>query len=167
MTLFHARVRPSRLARVLAALALGGAVLAAQAQAVSVSAPWVRATAPEQRATGAFMTLQAPAGGRLVAVRSPVAGVVEIHEMTMAGDTMRMRAIEGLELPAGRAVELRPGGHHIMLMDLKRAIRAGETVPLTLVFERAGARTTLDITAAAQPLNAQPPAAKPAGQPQH
>jgi copper(I)-binding protein len=127
---------------------------------VVVADPWVRATVPQQQASGAFMTLTAPKGTRLVEARSPVAGVVEIHEMAMEGDVMRMRAIAGLELPAGKPVELRPGGYHVMLMALKQTLEAGTTVPLTLVFEGADRRReTVEVTAPVRPLGNRPAAA--------
>ncbi len=86
--------------------------------------------------------------GKLVSATSPVAGVVEIHEMVMDGNVMKMRAVTGLELPAGKAVELKPGGYHVMLMDLKQELKAGESVPLTLVIEGAGGkRETLEVKA--------------------
>ena len=112
-----------------AVLALSGAPVLAQ---VAVADPWVRATVPQQQASGAFMKLTAERGARLVEARSPVAGVVEIHEMAMEGNVMRMRAVPGIDLPAGRAVELRPGGYHVMLMSLKQTLNAGDTVPITL-----------------------------------
>ena len=108
----------------------------AQAQ-VKVEDAWVRATVAQQKATGAFMRLTAPQNARLVAAESPVAGVVEIHEMVMDKDVMRMRAVPALELAAGRTTELKPGGYHVMLMDLKQTVQAGQQVPITLVFEDA------------------------------
>ena len=117
-------------------------VLAAGTAAVDVKNPWVRATVAGQGGTGAFMTLQAPAGARLVGVSTPVAGVAEVHEMKMDGGTMRMRPIGALDLPPGQSVQLAPGGYHVMLMDLKEPLAAGRSVPLTLRFEdAAGART--------------------------
>ncbi len=112
-------------------------VAAAQAQNVDVKDAWARATVPGQKATGAFMKLTSRDGNRLVGAASPVAGVVEVHEMKMEGDVMRMRAIAGLDLPAGKAVELKPGGYHVMLMDLKTALRKDSSIPLTLVFKDA------------------------------
>ncbi len=112
-------------------------VAAAQAQNVDVKDAWARATVPGQKATGAFMQLTSRDGNRLVGAASPVAGVVEVHEMKMEGDVMRMRAIAGLDLPAGKAVELKPGGYHVMLMDLKTALRKDSSIPLTLVFKDA------------------------------
>lgn len=108
---------------------------AGSAAQVSVKDPWVRGTVAQQKASGAFMQITSSAGGRLVAASSPVAGVVEIHEMAMDGNVMKMRAIPGLALPAGQAVDLKPGGYHVMLMDLKQALKGGDSVPLTLVFE--------------------------------
>jgi copper(I)-binding protein len=119
---------------------LVAAVSAAWAQSVQISDPWVRGTVAQQKATGAFMRLTADQPMRLVAASSPVAGVVEIHEMTMEQGVMRMRAIPGLELPAKQPVELKPGGYHVMLMDLKQPVAPGSTVPLTLVFETADKR---------------------------
>ena len=129
---------------------------------VTVADPWVRGTVAQQRATGAFMTLTAPAGARLVEARSPMAGVVEIHEMTMDNNVMRMRQVPMLELPAGKAVELKPGGYHVMLMDLKQPMKTGESVPITLVFEdKDRKRLTVDIQAPVRALNA------PAGKMEH
>lgn len=108
------------------------------AQTVDVKDAWVRATVQGQQATGAFMTFTAKDATRLVRVSSPVAGVAEVHEMKLDGDVMKMRAVVGgLELPAGKAVELKPGGYHVMLMDLKMALQKDTTVPLTLVFKDA------------------------------
>ncbi len=113
-----------------------GALITAPALAqVSVTGAWARPTVPGQMGTGAFMTLTAKDGARVVGAESPVAGVVEIHEMKMEGNVMKMRAIDALELPAGRAVELKPGGYHVMLLDLKQALKAGEKIPLSLRIE--------------------------------
>ncbi|MCL1960707.1 MAG: copper chaperone PCu(A)C [Desulfovibrionaceae bacterium] len=117
-----------------AALLLAGS---AMAQIVKVENAWARASVPGQKATGAFMTLTAPEGARLVGASSPAAGVTEVHEMLMQGDVMKMRAIDSLELPAGQPVELKPGGHHVMLIDLKAPLPAGSAVPLTLVLRDA------------------------------
>ncbi len=115
---------------------------------VTVSDPWVRATVAAQKASGAFMTLTATRDARLVAARSPVAGVVEIHTMALENNVMRMRAIDALALPAGKAVKLESGGYHLMLMQLKGPLTAGETVPLELVFEHSDqSRETVSIKA--------------------
>ena len=105
------------------------------AEPVKISKAWVRSTVPGQKGTGAFMTLTARTGTRLVGLASPVAGVAEVHEMKMEGDVMKMRAVPALELPAGAAVELKPGGYHVMLMDLKQLLIVGSSVPVTLIFK--------------------------------
>ena len=120
---------------------------------VQVKEPWVRATVPQQKATGAFMQLSSPKDARLVQVRSPVAGVVELHEMAMQNDIMRMRAVREIAIGAGKATELKPGGYHVMLMDLKQQLKEGDTVPLTLVIEGSdGRRETLQVNAPVRPL---------------
>jgi copper(I)-binding protein len=122
----------SRFPVLLAALSL---VLSAAHAQVTVEDAWVRATVPGQTASGAFMRLTAARDMRLVSVRSPVAAVCEIHEMAVVDNVMRMRAIPGLVLPAGKRVELKPGGYHLMLMDLRQQLRANESVEVSLVFE--------------------------------
>jgi periplasmic copper chaperone A len=145
----------------LISLALALASLAASAQ-VTVSEPWVRATVPQQKATGAFMKLQSTQDAKLVSAKSPAAGIVEVHEMAMDGGVMKMRAIEGLALPMGTAVELKPGGYHVMLMDLKSQVKEGDAVPLTLTFEtKDGKRQTLEVKATARTMKA--PAQSPHG----
>lgn len=115
------------------------AVGSASAQAqVKIEDAWVRGTVAQQKASGAFMRLTPSQDTRLVSASSPVAGVVEVHEMAMDKDVMRMRAVPALALAAGKPTELKPGGFHVMLMDLKQPLKAGDTVPLTLVFEDAG-----------------------------
>lgn len=132
------------------------AVLALPALAqVTVSNAWVRGTVPQQQASGAFMTLQAAKATRLVGASSPVAAVVEIHEMKMDGDKMMMRAVPGLDLPAGKPVELKAGGYHVMLMGLKQQLKEGENVTLTLQLQGAdGKKEQLNVTAPVRPLAA-------------
>ncbi len=130
---------------------------------VDVKEPWVRATVAQQKSTGAFMQLTAKADVRVVDARSPIAGLTQIHEMAMEKDVMRMREVKGLALPAGQAVELKPGGYHVMLLDLKGQVKAGDVVPLTLVLEdKAGQRSTLEIKATARALGGAGAAAAPA-----
>ena len=132
--------------------------LLAQAQ-VSISEPWVRATTSQQKATGAFMKLEASRPMALVGARSPVAGVVEVHEMATETGVMKMRAIPKLALPAGKVTELRPGSYHIMLMDLKAPLTAGEKVAVTLLLEdEQQQRHEQTVTAEVRPLNAGAPA---------
>ncbi|WP_407074881.1 copper chaperone PCu(A)C [Roseateles sp.] len=138
--------------RLLFATALLVSVAAqAQSPAVKVDDAWVRATVAPQKATGAFMQLTAAKAVKVVAVSSPVAAVVEIHEMKMDDGVMKMRAVDALPLPAGQAVALKPGSYHVMLVGLQRQIKAGETVPLTLTVEgEDGKRTAVEIKAQAR-----------------
>ncbi len=135
---------------------------------VQVEEAWVRGTVAQQKATGAFMRLTAQQNARLVAAESPVAGVVEIHEMAMDNNVMKMRAVPGLDLAAGRPVELKPGGYHVMLMDLKQPVKAGDRVPLTLVFEDAAKqRFTQTVDAPVKALSASGAPAAPMGHGTH
>ena len=118
-------------------VAWAGMAALAQSAPVKVEGAWARATVQGQKGTGAFMSLTAKDGAQLVGVSSPVAGVAEVHEMKMEGDIMKMRALPSLDLPAGKAVELKPGGYHIMLMDLKQPMVKDSKVPVTLVFKDA------------------------------
>ncbi|MFN5349745.1 MAG: copper chaperone PCu(A)C [Polaromonas sp.] len=125
---------------------------------VEVKDAWVRGTVPGQKGTGAFMKITAKDGAKLVGVSSPVAGVGEVHEMKMEGDVMKMRALPLLDLPAGKAVELKPGGYHVMLMDLKQALVKDSKVPLTLVFKDAkGVESKMELSVPVS--NAAPAAA--------
>nr|WP_237288636.1 copper chaperone PCu(A)C [Variovorax sp. PAMC 28711] len=122
-------------------------MLAPGVAAVDIKDAWIRPTVAGQSGTGAFMTLSAPSGARLVGVSTPAAGVAEVHEMKMEGDTMKMRAVQGgLELPPRQVIELKPSGYHVMLMDLKQPMPKGATVPLTLRFKDAkGADSTREV----------------------
>lgn len=148
------------------AFAIVAATLAAAAPAaaqVSVSEPWVRGVVPGQTATGAFMRLTAATDETLVAAASPVAKVVEIHQMTMDGGVMRMAAIDKLALPAGKTVELKPGGYHVMLMGLTAPLKDGDTVPLTLtVVDGAGKAQQVKVRATVRGLGTAPPPRMPA-----
>jgi periplasmic copper chaperone A len=113
---------------------LGATLLAATlstalwAQNVEVQGAWARATVQGQMATGAFMKLTAKEGARRV---------TEVHEMVLVDNVMKMRALPGLDLPAGKLVELKPGGYHVMLLDLKAPLQKDTTIPMTLVFKDA------------------------------
>ncbi|MBT9550992.1 MAG: copper chaperone PCu(A)C [Hydrogenophaga sp.] len=140
-------------------LAVTASAWAQSPASVEIKDPWVRATVAQQKATGAFMQLTAKADSKLVEVKSPVAGVAEIHEMAMDKDVMKMRQVPGLALPAGKAVDLKPGGFHVMLLDLKAQVKVGDVVPFTLVFEgKDGQRESVEIKALARPLNIAAPA---------
>ncbi len=155
-----------RLSNISTLLALVALTATAQVQAQNIVAkdPWVRATVTQQKATGMFAQIISSADARLVEARSPAAGVVEIHEMSMDGNMMKMRALpDGLELPAGKAVDLKPGGYHVMLMDLKQPLKAGDTVEVTLVVEgKDKKRENIVLKAPVRALNAMPAAAAPA-----
>lgn len=129
---------------------------------VTVKNAWIRTSVPGQKGTGAFMTIVSKDGTKFVGGSSPVAGVIEIHEMKMDGDIMRMRAVPGgVDLPAGKAVELKPGSYHVMLLDLKVALPKDTTVPVTLIFKDAkGAESKVEITV---PVAAVAPGAKADG----
>ncbi len=131
--------------RLLAGALLGLAALAANANefklgAITIDHPYARATAPGQPAGGGFLTLRnsGTAGDRLLSASAEVAKTVELHTMKMEGDVMRMRQVEAIELPAGKAVELKPGGLHIMFIGLKAPLKKGDSFPLKLKFEKAG-----------------------------
>lgn len=121
--------------------------VSALAQNVTITNAWARATVQGQKATGAFMTLTAKDNAKLVGVSSPVAGVAEIHEMKVEKDVMKMAALpNGLDLPAGKAVELKPGSYHVMLMDLKAPLTKDSTVPVTLTFQDAkGVKSNVEL----------------------
>ena len=138
-------------------VALFGLTSAAASHAqVTVGEPWVRATVPQQKATGMFAKVTSAQGGKIVSAASPVAEVVEIHEMAMEGNVMKMRAVPGLDLPAGKPVELKPGGYHVMLMGLKQQVKEGETVPVSFVIEgKDGKRETVEVKASARAMGGQ------------
>ena len=118
-----------------------------------VQEPWVRASAPGQAMSAAYMKLSSPQAVRVVGASSPLAGVVELHETRMEQGVMKMLPVPAIEIPAGGRAELKPGGYHLMLMELKHAVKEGESVPLTVVYELAGgARRAVEVTAPVRPL---------------
>ena len=123
---------------------------------LEITTPWTRATPPSARTGGGFMTItnKGTTADRLVSVRSNASDKVEIHEMQMDGNVMRMRELaKGLEIPPGATVMLKPGSYHIMFMELKAPIAKDAKVPLTLVFEKAG---SVDVQLTAQAMGAMP-----------
>jgi periplasmic copper chaperone A len=128
--------------------ALAGAAAHAQ---VTVDKPWVRTTVSGQTTTAAYLTITSAQGGKLLDASSPVAASVEVHEMKMEGDLMKMRSVSLLMLPAGKQVEFKPNGYHLMMTGLKAPVKAGDVVPLKLVVEDAkGKRETVDVKATAR-----------------
>lgn len=109
--------------------------------------PWARASAPQQRNGAAFVTIRniGTDADRIVAAKAGVSRKVELHTHVVdAQGVARMREIPAIELPANSTVELRPGGMHVMFIDLERPLQTGTRFPLTLVLEKAG-EVTLDV----------------------
>ena len=126
---------------------------------VSVTAPWLRATVPAQKSTGAYLHLQSVASARLVGVSSPVAAAAEMHRMEMDGEMMKMRQVDAIDLPAGKSVNLSSGAYHVMLVGLKRQLKEGEAVPLTLVVQgQDKRRETITVSVPVKPIGFVSPA---------
>lgn len=128
---------------------------AAATSAVEISGPWARVTAPEAMTSAAYMTITSKDGDVLTdaSVPASTAGEAQLHETTTSSESMDepssdsmassgvmkvMTEVEQIDIPAGGSVQLKPGGHHIMLLRLAKPISAGETVPVTLTFQKAG-----------------------------
>ena len=133
-----------------AALLIGAASLPAGAANISVSDAWARATMPGQKVSAAYMQIQSDADARLIGASSPAVPRVEVHEMKMDGDVMRMREVKAIDLPKGKTVMLQPGGLHVMLMNLPKPIAAGDIIPLVLVVESGGKQQTVEVKAEAR-----------------
>ena len=130
---------------------------AAMAQ-VTASDAWVRATVPVQKSAGAFLSLQSVQAVRLVGASSPVAGTVEMHQMEMSGQTMKMKAVDGIDLPAGQKVDLAKAGYHLMFLGLKGQLKDGDTVPVTLTLEDAAKkRDTVTVNVPVKPIGYSAP----------
>ena len=136
-------------------LALAAALAAGLAQAqVEVKDAWVRGMVPTQTATGAFMRIISKTDAKLVGVKTPVAGMAELHRTTEEGGMMHMGAVESIPLPAGKPVDLAPGGYHVMMMHVSKPLQAGETVPMTLIVEgKDGKRESIEVKIPVKPLN--------------
>ena len=133
-----------------AALLIAAVSLSARAANLSVTDAWVRATMPGQPVSGAYLRIQSDADARLVGVSSPAVARVEVHEMKMDGDVMRMRELKSVNLPKGKVVSLQPGGFHLMLMNVKKPLVAGDIIPFTLVVESGGKRQKIEVKAEAR-----------------
>jgi periplasmic copper chaperone A len=150
-------LRRLALAALVAVLALPALALDYKLGAIEIGHPWSRATPPTAESGGGYLVLKntGTTPDRLIAVKSPAADKVEIHEMKMDGNIMRMREVEkGIEIPPGATVELKPGGFHVMFMGLKAPFAKEAKVPLTLVFEKAG---SIDVDLMVQAMGAQAP----------
>jgi len=107
---------------------------------VEIGQPWARATAPGAKVAAGYMTIRnkAASADRLVGASSPAAARMETHVTVRDGDIMRMREVKGYDIPAGGSFELKPGGPHLMFVDIKQPFREGDRIPVTLEFEKAG-----------------------------
>lgn len=131
---------------------LAASAFAAQAEVTAKDA-WVRGTVPSQTSTGAFLTLTSTVDAKVIAVMTPAAKKAEIHESMVMGGVNHMHEVEALVLPAGKAVQLKPGRHHVMLMGLAKPVKVGDSVPLTFTIEeKGGKRLTLEVKASVRPL---------------
>jgi periplasmic copper chaperone A len=120
-------------------LLISGAA-AAQTGQIEVTDAWARATPGKAENGAAYLTIVTPAADKLVAISTPAAKKTGLHTMTMDGGVMKMRPLDGLDVPANQPVTLKPGGIHIMLQGLNEPLQAGKSFPLTLTFEKAGQR---------------------------
>ena len=122
-----------------ASLAAAFALPALAQTAPKVQDAWARPTVEGQAGGGGFLKITGGAtADRLLAASAGVAQRVELHTMSMEGDVMRMRQVQGIDVPAGQTVELKPGGLHIMFIGLRAPLQTGTSFPLTLRFEKAG-----------------------------
>jgi len=127
------------------------------ANSISIEKPFSRATPAGSKVGAGYMTIinKGTAADRLVSASSPAAGKVEIHEMSMQGNVMKMRGVAGgLPIESGKTISLAPGGYHLMLMGLKTPLKQGDKVPVTLIFEKAG---KVDVTLDVQAIGGQQP----------
>lgn len=140
------RFTPARLVELIVTLALTAWAVAlatqphAEEAGIRAEKPWVLAPVRGNAIAAGYVTLENRSrADRLVTARSPEAAAVEIHDMSMAGGTMRMRRLEGgAPVPDSGALRLEPHGMHLMLIGLKSELKAGDVVPITLMFEKAG-----------------------------
>ncbi|MBL8513120.1 MAG: copper chaperone PCu(A)C [Betaproteobacteria bacterium] len=110
---------------------------AAFASAPVVKDAWVRTTVPGAKVSAAYMNIESPSATKLTKVETPRAGIVELHDMKMKDGVMEMKAEPSFAVPAKGALELKPGGKHVMLFKVAEQIKAGDKVPLSLTFEGA------------------------------
>ncbi len=148
------------LSALLAASGLVPSIAAAQAPSVEVQHAWARATPGGARAAALYMTLvnKGATDDRLVVVSTPVAGKAEVHSTTTQSGVMRMAPVEALQVRPGTPTVLQPGGYHVMLMDLKGPLTAGQSFSFSLTFEKAG---RVDATAKVEKIGAMGPADMP------
>jgi hypothetical protein len=114
---------------------------------IKVENAWVRAPAPGQTVVGGFMDISSARDAKLLSASTPVAGTTELHEMSMKDGVMIMHAVPNIALPQGRVVKLEPGGLHVMLFDLKKQLKQGDKVPLTLKVQTGKALQSIEVQA--------------------
>ena len=134
-------MKRNTLALLVVALGFSFAVQAQEAKvgSIKIENAYTRATVPGQQVAGGFMKIENKGiADQLLSASSPAAGEVQLHEMAMEGSVMKMRQVKDIPLPAGGSVELKPGGLHLMLMNIKAPLAAGESVPVKLKFAKAG-----------------------------
>ena len=120
---------------------------------IEVKDVWARATVPGQRVAGVYLEIRSSEDARVVGVRSPASKSAEIHSMSTQGGVMKMRRLDGLDLPAGQTVRLAPGGNHIMLLDIKESLAPGGHVPVTLVVSQKGKKKSIELQAEVRALD--------------
>ncbi len=145
-------IRMVAAAAVAAAVSVASVMVHAEGDGVVAGEGWVRAVPPGSRVSAAYVELENRGSGadRLLAASSPIAGVVELHNVSREGGVMSMYPVESIPLPAGETTSLKPGGYHIMLIDLKRQPQPGERVAVELALEHGGT-LALDLPVAATP----------------
>jgi copper(I)-binding protein len=141
-------------------LSLSASVAMAESAKVDIKEAWARATPGGAQTGAAYVTVQSPAGDRLTGASAPVAQKAELHSMTMDNGVMKMREVDGIDLPAGQAVTLKPNGYHIMLTGLSHPLKEGETFPLTLTFAKAGSE---NVTVTVQKVGSMGPGGQSGG----
>jgi len=138
-----------------ASIAFSGSLMAQNALVgpIKIENAYTRATVPGQQVAGGFMKIENKGiADQLVSVSSPAAGEVQLHEMAMEGNVMKMRQVKDITVPAGGSVELKPGGLHLMFMNIKAPLTAGESVPVKLKFAKAGeVEVKMPVNAMGQP----------------
>ena len=115
---------------------------------IEISDAWSRATPPGAKVAAGYLTMRnkSAAADRLVGASSPAAARVETHVTEKQGEVMRMREVKGYEVPAKGSFELKPGGAHLMLVDVRRPFKEGDRIPLVLRFQNAGeVKTELEV----------------------
>jgi periplasmic copper chaperone A len=143
-----------RLFAIAATLAATMSAALAQTGQIEITNAWARATPGGATTGAAYLTIVSPVADRLVGASSPVAKSTQLHSMTMQGTIMRMRQVDGIDLPAGKPVTLKPGGLHLMLVGLNAPLKAGQNFPLTLTFKNAGSK---EVTVAVEKVGAMGP----------